>query len=154
MEIKEIQTIIDMLENSTLHKLQLKIKDAELILEKEATAVAPVQYSQVMPMPAAPTIAANPAQPMASQEAAAAPAPSGTPVKSPLVGIFYASSSPEAAPFVAVGSKVKKGDVVCIVEAMKIMNEVKAPKDGVITEIHLENGELVEFDQVLMAIGE
>lgn len=151
MEVKEIQSIIDMLENSNLHKLQLKIKDMELTLEKESIQAAQVQYSQVMPT-AAP-VAPAPVQ-AAANPVAAVPVATGTPVKSPLVGIYYASSSPESAPFVTVGSNVKKGDVVCIVEAMKIMNEVKAPKDGVITEIHLENGELVEFDQVLMQIGE
>ncbi|MCL1949111.1 MAG: acetyl-CoA carboxylase biotin carboxyl carrier protein [Turicibacter sp.] len=152
MEVKEIQSIIDMLENSTLHKLQLKIKDMELTLEKETAPT--VQLSQVLP--AAAPVAQQPMAPAAPAPVAAAPAPvsNGTLVKSPLVGIFYASSSPEAAPYVSVGSTVKKGDVVCIVEAMKIMNEVKAPKDGVIKEIHLENGELVEFDQVLMEIGE
>jgi len=150
MEVKEIQSIIDMLENSNLHKLQLKIKDMELTLEKASIQAAPVQFSQVVPA-AAPVAA--PVQAASVPETAVAVSV-GTPVKSPLVGIFYASSSPESAPFVTVGSQVKKGDVVCIVEAMKIMNEVKAPKDGVITEIHLENGELVEFDQVLMQIGE
>ena len=147
MEVKEIQTIIDMLESSNLHKLQLKIKDMELNLEKAAVQVSPVSLNQVVPVAAPQPVAVTP-------QPATLPKSSGTPVKSPLVGIFYTSSSPDSPPFVTVGSSVKKGDVLCIVEAMKIMNEVKAPKDGVITEINLENGELVEFDQVLMEIGE
>ena len=79
-------------------------------------------------------------------------APKGREVKSPMVGTFYARSSPRAQPFVSVGSKVKKGDVICIIEAMKLMNEIEADCDGEISAILVENGEMVEFDQPMFVI--
>ena len=80
--------------------------------------------------------------------------PTGTPVKSPIVGVFYSASSPESDPYVTVGKTVKKGDIVCIIEAMKVMNEIKAPCDGTVTSILVENEALVEYDQALMVIEE
>ncbi len=76
----------------------------------------------------------------------------GTPIESPMVGVFYAAPSPDSEPYVSVGSTVKKGDVVCIIEAMKLMNEVTAEKSGVITEICVENGQVVEYGQPLFFI--
>ena len=76
----------------------------------------------------------------------------GTAVKSPIVGVFYSASSPESDPYVTVGKTVKKGDIVCIIEAMKVMNEIKAPCDGTVTSILVENEALVEYDQALMVI--
>ena len=76
----------------------------------------------------------------------------GTAVKSPIVGVFYSASSPESEPYVTVGKNVKKGDIVCIIEAMKVMNEIKAPCDGTVTSILVENEALVEYDQALMVI--
>ena len=78
----------------------------------------------------------------------------GTPVKSPIVGVFYGASSPESDPYVTVGKTVKKGDIICIIEAMKVMNEIKAPCDGTVTSILVENEALVEYDQALMVIEE
>ena len=78
----------------------------------------------------------------------------GTAVKSPIVGVFYSASSPESDPYVTVGKTVKKGDIVCIIEAMKVMNEIKAPCDGTVTSILVENEALVEYDQALMVIEE
>ena len=78
----------------------------------------------------------------------------GTPVKSPIVGVFYGASSPESDPYVTVGKTVKKGDIMCIIEAMKGMNEIKAPCDGTVTSILVENEALVEYDQALMVIEE
>ena len=76
----------------------------------------------------------------------------GTPVKSPIVGVFYGASSPESDPYVTVGKTVKKGDIICIIEAMKVMNEVPAPKDGVITEILVANEEVVDYGKGLVRI--
>ena len=73
-------------------------------------------------------------------------------VKSPMVGTYYGSASPTSAPFVSIGSKVKKGDTICIIEAMKIMNQIQADRDGTITAVHAENGQPVEFDQPLLTI--
>ena len=80
------------------------------------------------------------------------PAITGTPIKSPIVGVYYAASSPAAKPYVEVGSKVKAGQVLCIVEAMKVMNEIKSPIDGTVSAIMAETEDLVEYDQVLMVI--
>jgi len=108
---------------------------------------APVQT----PMAAAP-VAAAPTAPVAELPAPAAAAPSGHIVKSPMVGTFYRASSPGAKPFVEVGSKVKEGDTVCIVEAMKILNEIEADKSGTVTRILGENGQAVEYGQPLFVI--
>ncbi|MBO4992308.1 MAG: acetyl-CoA carboxylase biotin carboxyl carrier protein, partial [Firmicutes bacterium] len=85
-------------------------------------------------------------------EAAAAEAPVGTPVKSPMVGVFYEAPSPEAEPFVQEGQEVKKGQVLCIIEAMKLMNEIAAEQDGVVTRVCVKNGDIVEFGQPLLYI--
>jgi acetyl-CoA carboxylase biotin carboxyl carrier protein len=105
-----------------------------------------------MPAPAAAAAAAVPA-PAAAAAAPAAPAqPQGHVVKSPMVGTFYRSSSPGAAPFVEVGAQVKEGDTICIIEAMKILNEIEADKSGTITQILGENGQAVEYGQPLFII--
>ena len=102
-------------------------------------------------MPAAVPAAAPASSPAAEAKPAEA---KGKAITSPMVGTFYAASSPEAAPFVEVGSTVNVGDVVCIIEAMKVMNEIKAPCDGTVTSILVENEALVEYDQALMVIEE
>ena len=115
-------------------------------------SVAPVVAPAVTPAaPTAPAVAAAPAAPA---EAAAAPAPeaAGHTVKSPMVGTFYRSSSPGAAPFVQIGSVVKEGDTLCIVEAMKILNEIESDKSGTVTQILCENGQAVEYGQPLFII--
>ncbi|WP_044991852.1 acetyl-CoA carboxylase biotin carboxyl carrier protein, partial [Clostridium sp. ATCC 29733] len=91
-------------------------------------------------------------QPAPAAEEPAAPAIEGTPVPSPIVGTYYSSPSPEDEPFVTVGQEVKKGDVLCIVEAMKMLNEIQSPCDGKVARIYLQNGELVEFGQTVMVI--
>ncbi|WP_059004540.1 acetyl-CoA carboxylase biotin carboxyl carrier protein [Bittarella massiliensis (ex Durand et al. 2017)] len=98
----------------------------------------------------APPVFAAPAA--AAAPAPAAPAIEGTPVPSPIVGTYYSSPSPEDEPFVTVGQEVKKGDVLCIVEAMKMLNEIQSPCDGKVARIYLQNGELVEFGQTVMVI--
>lgn len=153
MEKKKLTEIIEIFKESGLGKLELTETSADksfsLKLEKPAEYVAA--------MPAMP--AAKPAAAPAPQEGAPAPAPQDIKdynkyrdIRSPMVGIFYASPSPEAEPFVKVGKKVKKGDTLCIIEAMKLMNDVVAEEDGEIVEICAENGSLVEFGQVLFKI--
>lgn len=153
MEKKKLTEIIEIFKESGLGKLELTETSADksfsLKLEKPAEYVAA--------MPAMP--AAKPAAAPAPQEGAPATAPQDIKdynkyrdIKSPMVGIFYASPSPEAEPFVKVGKKVKKGDTLCIIEAMKLMNDVVAEEDGEIVEICAENGSLVEFGQVLFKI--
>ena len=139
--IDEIKELIALLEESSLSVLEVKDDDKKVRLEKAQTTAA---------APAAVTVNAAPVQ--------AAPAPAaeveddGKTISAPIVGVFYAAPSPESEPYVHVGQKVKKGDVVCIIEAMKCMNEIQAEEDGEITAVLATNGELVEYNQPLFAI--
>lgn len=145
MKIDLVKQLISEFENSEVFKMKVEIDDIKLELEK--TPVAPVNVvSAPISQPVTP-VAAQPVETLASE-----PVMSGTPVKSPIVGVYYASSSPTAKPYVEVGSKVKAGQVLCIVEAMKVMNEIKAPIDGTVTSIMANSEDLVEYDQVLMII--
>ena len=151
MDKKKLREIISLFKESGLSKMEISETSADenfsLKLEHAANA-APVQFG---PMPA-----------YAAAGGAEEPAPEAAEgikdynkyrdVKSPMVGVFYASPSPDAEPFVKVGSKVKKGDTLCIIEAMKLMNDVVAEEDGEIVEICAENGALVEFGQTLFKI--
>ena len=116
----------------------------------EPTADAPVVSYAPSASPAAEPVAAAPEVAPAVE---AAPAAAGRTIKSPMVGVFYAAPSPEKPAFVSVGSRVKKGDTVCIIEAMKIMNEITAEESGTITEILVNNGDVVEFDQPLFTVS-
>ena len=147
MKIEEIKELVQMMEQSTLTALELHIGDDSLRLERNTAATAPY----AAPAAAAPMQAA--VQSVVIEQAPAAPKQQGTPVTSPLVGVFYAAPSPTDAPYVTVGSTVKKGDVLCIVEAMKLMNEITAEQDGTIVEICVENGSVVEFGQPLFYLA-
>lgn len=139
--IDEIKELIALLEESSLSVLEVKDDDKKIRLEK-AQAVAAA--------PAAVTVNNAPVQ------APAAPAAevedNSKTITAPIVGVFYAAPSPDSDPYVQVGKKVKKGDVVCIIEAMKCMNEIQAEEDGEITAVLVTNGELVEYNQPLFAI--
>lgn len=137
-----IKAIAEMMNETGLTSIKLKLGDHEIELERGGTA--PV----AMPMPAMASVAAAPDEANAS----APEIKGGTPVKTPMVGVFYAAPSPEDEPFVKVGDSVKKGDVLCIVEAMKLMNEITAEQDGVIAEICAEDGSLVEYGQTLFIL--
>ena len=145
MKIDLVKQLINEFENSEVFKMKVEIDDIKLELEKTPVAPVNVVSTQVVSAPT-PTLA--PVEQVAANE----PAITGTPVKSPIVGVYYASSSPTAKPYVEVGTKVKAGQVLCIVEAMKVMNEIKAPIDGTVTSIMANTEDLVEFDQVLMII--
>lgn len=124
-------------------KLQFKSGDTELVLES-TPAQNPYMQPAELPMTA---------QPVSTGAAKQEPeAIEGTPVKAPLVGTFYCAPSPEEKPFVSVGQTVKKGDVVGIIEAMKLMNEITAPEDGVVKSIFAENGNMVEYGEVLLVL--
>lgn len=161
MEFDKVKELATLLENSSLTKLRLE--EDGIVLELEAEP--PQQLVSVAaPAVAAPaTVAPAPSAPPAP--APAAPAPSSddsddapydmsklTLVKAPMVGVFYAAPSPGADPFVRVGSKVKKGDTLCVMEAMKLMNEVVAEVDGEVVDVCVEDGDLVEFGGTLMKI--
>jgi acetyl-CoA carboxylase biotin carboxyl carrier protein len=152
MDLRKLKTLIDLVSESNVSELEITEAEGKVRIVKGGTAVV----QQVMaPAPALTAVAAQaPAQAVAPQPAAApAPAaPAGHAVKSPMVGTFYRASSPGAKAFVEVGSQVKEGDTVCIIEAMKILNEIEADKAGTITQILCENGQAVEYGQPLFVI--
>lgn len=159
MEIKDVIEIIDKFEGSCVVALDLELGDLKLSLKK-ADGIKQSKNGFVQSAAIAP--AAEVQQPVVTAPAAsAAPANDDTTgkqddaeyIKSPLVGTFYAASSPDAKPFVTVGQKVNKGGVVCLVEAMKMMNDVTAPFDCVIEEIVAENGEPIGFDEPMFRIS-
>ncbi len=143
--IEEIKELAKTVSEYKLGKIKIKTDDEELVIEGKCC-------HKPHPMPSV-TPAAPAAMPAASAEAPAAPAEkSGNVVKAPIVGTFYAAASPEDAPYVKVGDTVKKGDVLMIIESMKLMNEVTSDFDGVVEEILVANGDAVEYDQPLMRI--
>ena len=137
---------------------ELEITEAEgkvRIVKSSGVAPAMVAAPMMTAVASAPLVAPTPAAPMAASPTAAeaaAPETAGLEIKSPMVGTFYRSSSPGAKPFVEVGSVVKQGDPVCIIEAMKILNEIEADQSGTITKILAENGQAVEYGQPLFVI--
>lgn len=151
MKMSDIRTLAELVEKHGLTALDYAEGEAHIRIERTP----------------APVTAAVPAVPAAPAAPAAAPAPAAEPVKdedagadfnaakmvlSPMVGVFYASPSPSDPPFVTVGSKVKKGDVLCIIEAMKLMNEITAEEDGEIIDICAANGSVVEYGQILFKL--
>lgn len=152
MDIRKVKKLIELLEASDIAEIEIKEgEEAVRISRASSTAPAVIAAPAVAapaPAAAAPAPAAAPAE-----EKSATPAASGNDVKSPMVGTFYRSPSPSSPPFVEVGTHVKAGDVVCIVEAMKMMNQIEADHAGVVEAILVEDGEPVEFDQPLVRIA-
>ncbi len=147
--LDEIKEFIKVLEDSSLSVLELQKEDGSKIrIEKPQTAQQVVSNA-VSAAAAAPCAPARSTEPAAVQAAAEA----SKTIDAPIVGVFYAASAPGKAPFVSVGKKVKKGDVVCIIEAMKCMNEIQAEEDGEIAEILVNDGDLVEYGQPLFKIN-
>lgn len=151
MDIRKVKKLIELLEASDV--AEIEIKEGE-----EAVRIS--RASTITPAPAAPVAVAAPAPAPAAAEAApgndaakpGTPAVKGKLINSPMVGTFYRAPSPSSPPFVEVGTHVKAGDVVCIVEAMKMMNQIEADHSGVVEAILVEDGEPVEFDQPLISI--
>lgn len=157
MDSKRIAEIADVMEDRGLTRVRVEEPDGTAVELERASATQPVAVP--MPMPsamaaqvAAPTVAPAAPEP-AAQTPAAAPEPKGTEVTAPMVGVFYAAPAPGDEPFVHVGSKVKAGETLCIIEAMKVLNEVTAEADGEVLEICVADGDLVEFGSCLMRIG-
>jgi acetyl-CoA carboxylase biotin carboxyl carrier protein len=146
MDLRKLKTLIDLVSESNISELEITEAEGKVRIVKAGEA-APVQYVQSV---AAPAMAA-PAAPMAPAPAAA-PVVTGHTVKSPMVGTFYRSSSPGAPAFVEIGAQVKEGQTLCIIEAMKILNEIEADKSGTVTQILGENGQAVEYGQALFII--
>ena len=150
MDLRKLKTLIDLVSESNVSELEITEAEGKVRIVKGGPAAAqPVGAPMMMPQVAAPALAPAAAAPAA---AAAPEAPKGHTVKSPMVGTFYRAASPGAKSFVEVGSQIKEGDTVCIIEAMKILNEIEADKTGTIIEILCENGQAVEYGQPLFVI--
>ena len=156
MDIRKVKKLIELLEESNIGEIEIKEGEESVRISRHgAQQAAPVAYAAPAPAAAAPAPAAPaPAEVPAAEAAAPAAAPvADNAVLSPMVGTFYRAPSPEAPSFVEVGQTVRVGDVLCIVEAMKMMNQIEADRAGTVTAIHVENGEAVEFDQPLISIS-
>ncbi|HYD80584.1 MAG TPA: acetyl-CoA carboxylase biotin carboxyl carrier protein [Paucimonas sp.] len=155
MDLRKLKTLIDLVAESDIAELEVTEGESKVRIVKSSSApqgpvmmMQPQAVTHTVPAASAPAAAAAPAP------AAVAPAePQGHIVKSPMVGTFYRASAPGAAPFVDVGSAVKEGDTLCIIEAMKLLNEIDAEVSGTIKQILVENGQPVEFGQPLFVIG-
>ena len=150
MDIRKIKKLIELVEESGIAELEITEGEESVRIHRGGSqmAQAPIQYAAPVhaPAPAAAPAPAPAAEPSAPAE------PTGHVLRSPMVGTFYRSSSPGAKPFVEVGQKVNVGDTLCIVEAMKMMNQIEADKAGVVTQILVENQDPVEFDQPMFVI--
>ncbi len=147
MDIRKVKKLIELLEASSVDEIE--IKEGEESVRISRNTGAPIAMAAPVAAPAMPAPA--PLAPAPVTPEAAAPSAANA-VKSPMVGTFYRSPSPDAAPFVEVGQNVRVGDVLCIVEAMKMMNQIEADRAGTVTAVHAENGDPVEFDQPLITV--
>ena len=156
MDLRKLKTLIDLVSDSNVSELEITEAEGKVRIVKSGPAPVAYTTQMVAPAPVAAPVAAAPAA--APVAAAAAPAPAaeeavvGHQVKSPMVGTFYRSSSPGAKAFAEIGQQVKEGDTICIIEAMKILNEIEADKSGTITQILAENGQAVEYGAPLFVI--
>ena len=155
MDLRKLKTLIDLVSESNVSELEITEAEGKVRIVKSAGVAMAAPVVMSAPVAAAPVVpaAAPAAAAAAPAPAEAAPAaPAGHAVKSPMVGTFYRSASPGAAPFVQIGSVVKEGETLCIVEAMKILNEIESDKSGTVTQILCENGQAVEYGQPLFVI--
>lgn len=154
MDLRKLKTLIDLVSESNISELEITEADGKVrIVKADARPPAVMQAAAPMMMQAPAQVAAPAAAGVPAAAAApAAPVETGHVVKSPMVGTFYRASSPGAKPLAEVGQQVKEGDPICIIEAMKIMNEIEADKTGTVTKVMVENGQAVEFGQPLFII--
>ncbi|MGQ2964545.1 acetyl-CoA carboxylase biotin carboxyl carrier protein [Methylophilus sp.] len=150
MDLRKLKKLIDLVEESGISELELTEGEEKVRISRTITGVAPVTQYVAAPAPVAAAAAAPAAAPAAS---APAPELEGKIVKSPMVGTFYRASSPDAKAFVDVGSSINAGETVCIIEAMKLLNEIESEYAGVIKKIFVENGQPVEYGEPLFLIG-
>jgi len=148
MDLRKLKTLIDLVSDSNVSELEITEAEGKVRIVKGGGAM--VYQAAVPTMVAAPVVEV--ASPVAAPAAAVAEVPSGHVVKSPMVGTYYRSSSPGAKPFVEVGSQVKEGETICIIEAMKILNEIEADKAGTVVKMLCDNGQAVEYGQPLFVI--
>lgn len=145
MDIKYIKSVIKEFESSSVHKMEISFDNSSISLEKETKQIVQAAPAQVMQSASSAPVAQATAQVAVVEEMVET-------INAPLVGTFYDAPSPKDAPYVKVGDFVKEGQTVCIIEAMKVMNEIKAPKSGIIREVLVKRESVVEFDQPLMVL--
>ena len=152
MDIRKVKKLIELLDESGIAEIEITEGEESVRISRYSqnapvVAAAPAAAAPVAAAPVAVSAAAAPAAPVEAEE-------DGYEVKAPMVGTFYAASSPGAAPYVQVGDRVQEGDTICIIEAMKMMNQIEADVSGVIKSIRMQNGEPVEFGQTLIVIDQ
>lgn len=158
-DLDDVKRLIELANKNDLSVLEIETKKGRRIRIEKNKPVAPaVAFNATAPAPTvapapvqAPVVETAPVQQSAPTQASA-PQPTGKTIKAPMVGVFYQAASPEADPYVTVGKTVKKGDTVCIIEAMKLMNEIQAEEDGTIKEILAKDGDIIEYGQPLFVI--
>jgi acetyl-CoA carboxylase biotin carboxyl carrier protein len=156
MDIRKVKKLIELLDDSGIAEIEITEGEESVRISRYAAAGAPIAappvaaHAMAAPAPAAAPVAGT----EEASAAAEAPAEDGYEVTAPMVGTFYAASSPGAAPYVQVGDRVSEGDTLCIIEAMKMMNQIEADVSGVVKSIRTQNGEPVEFGQVLFVIDQ
>ena len=148
MDLRKLKTLIDLVSDSNISELEITEAEGKVRIVKASVAVAPATMMMMAPAPV-PAVAASPAPAAAP---AVEPEPSGHIVKSPMVGTFYRASSPGAKALVDIGQPIKAGESICIIEAMKIMNEIESDFSGTVTQVLVENGQAVEFGQPLFIV--
>jgi len=149
MDLRKLKTLIDLVSESNVSELEITEAEGKVRIVKGGPAMA---HAAATPLAMQAPVAAPALAPAAAPVAAAPQVPAGHTVKSPMVGTFYRASAPGAKSFVEIGSVVKEGDTICIIEAMKILNEIEADKSGTISQILCENGQAVEYGQPLFVI--
>jgi acetyl-CoA carboxylase biotin carboxyl carrier protein len=152
MDLRKLKTLIDLVSESNVSELEITEAEGKVRIVKSSPVAAPVVMAAPVAAPALASTAPVAAAPAPAAVPEEPPAPTGHTVKSPMVGTFYRSSSPGSKAFVEVGSEVREGEPICIIEAMKIMNEIEADKSGTVSKILCENGQAVEFGQPLFII--
>ncbi len=160
MKTSEIRDLIDFISKTGLNEVNIETKELKLSIKREpdqkvfkSSMVAPVASApQVFAQPSVATAPVAAAQPKAEKPAEAASGKKTVEIKSPMIGTFYRSSSPENPPFISVGDKVSKGQTVCIIEAMKLFNEIESEVSGTVVKVLIENSSPVEYDQVLFVV--
>jgi acetyl-CoA carboxylase biotin carboxyl carrier protein len=149
MDLRKLKTLIDLVSESNVSELEITEAEGKVRIVKGGglPMVVPAAAAAVVPAPVVEAAAAPAAAPVSSETE-----PTGHAVKSPMVGTFYRAASPGAKPFVEIGSQVKEGQTICIIEAMKILNEIEADKSGIVTQVLCENGQAVEYGQPMLII--
>jgi acetyl-CoA carboxylase biotin carboxyl carrier protein len=154
MDLRKLKTLIDLVQQSGIAELEITEGEERVRISRGTPGPHPAGPVQAYTVPPAPMpVAAGAPAALAAEGEAAAPAPEGHIVRSPMVGTFYRSAAPGAKAFVEIGQAVKAGETLCIVEAMKLLNEIEADQDGVVKAVLVENGQPVEYGEPLFILG-